>query len=114
MQATKEFLIQDPDTFCFYPFHPNPQVIHAIEQTNVSELKNLYLCEPLPYGEMVNLICQADLVLTDSGGIQEEAISLGKHVLILREKTERVEGVWAGLATIVGTDKHTIHRTLGA
>ena len=112
LQAVKDFLQKHPNTYCFYPFHPNPHVIQAIEKINMSELENLHLCEPIAYSDMVYLISHANLVLTDSGGIQEEAVSLSKPVLVLREKTERMEGVWAGLAKLVGTDKDSITRAI--
>jgi len=105
LQSVKDFLQENDDVFCFYPFHPNPHVIQEIENSALSEIKNIYLCEPVSYKEMVHLISNSNLILTDSGGIQEEAVSLGKPVLVLREKTERAEGVWAGLAKIVGTDE---------
>ena len=112
LQAIKEFLIENPDTCCVYPFHPNPHVIQAIEKTNITELQNLYICEPVTYSNMIYLIMKANLILTDSGGIQEEAISLGKTVLVLREKTERMEGIWAGLAKLVGTDTNKIKNAI--
>ncbi len=79
-------------------------LVEAIEHTGLSELSNLYLSEPLSYEQLICVLDAADIVLTDSGGIQEEAVSLGKPVLVLREKTERMEGVLVGLAHIVGTD----------
>jgi len=110
LQTIKEYLIKNKNIFCFYPFHPNPNVIQAIEKTAIGNLQNIYLCEPIPYDHMVHLIANADLVLTDSGGIQEEAVALGKNVLVLRKKTERPEGVLAGLAHIVGTDPDKIKK----
>lgn len=108
LQTIKKILLADPDLFCFYPYHPNPHVIHAINSVELADLNNLLLCEPLMYKDMVYLLDNADVVLTDSGGIQEEAISLYKPVLVLREKTERMEGVSAGLAHIVGMDPKKI------
>lgn len=108
LQATKQFLEDHPDVFCFYPYHPNPCVVQAIQDVGLSHLNNIYLCEPLAYKELAYLLLHVDWVLTDSGGIQEEAVSLGKPVLVLREKTERAEGVWSGLATMVGTDSDKI------
>lgn len=114
LESTKEFLTKHPTVFCFYPFHPNPHVIQAIEEVGLSRLPNICLTEPLAYKELAYLLLHLDWVLTDSGGIQEEAVSLGKPVLVLREKTERAEGVWAGLATMVGTDKKKIMDNLNA
>ncbi|MDR3551146.1 MAG: UDP-N-acetyl-D-mannosamine dehydrogenase [Candidatus Babeliales bacterium] len=112
MMSVKQFLLDNPGVICFYPFHPNPQVISAINQSGLSQLKNIYLSEPITYTNMVYLLSHADVVLTDSGGIQEEAISLAKPCLVLRKKTERMEGVLAGLAHIVGTDSTKIISTL--
>lgn len=108
LQTIKKILLTNPDIFCFYPYHPNPQVIQAINTVGFTHINNLLLCEPLLYKDMVYLLDNADVVLTDSGGIQEEAISLGKAVLVLREKTERMEGVLTGLAHVVGMDAHKI------
>jgi UDP-N-acetylglucosamine 2-epimerase (non-hydrolysing) len=108
LASVKQFLLNHSDVICFYPFHPNPHVIQAMYEVGLSSLDNIYLTEPLPYKDMAYLLTHADLVLTDSGGIQEEAVCLGKPVLVLREKTERMEGVWAGLAHIVGTNNEKI------
>jgi len=112
LSSVKNFLLKHNNVFCFYPYHPNPFVIQTIQKTNLAQLQNIFLCEPLNYIDMVYLLINANLIATDSGGIQEESISLGKPVLILREKTERSEGIWSGLATIVGTDKEKIFNTL--
>jgi UDP-N-acetylglucosamine 2-epimerase (non-hydrolysing) len=92
-----------PDVQIVYPVHPNPNVTEPIFR-NLSGHPNISLIEPLDYISFVDLMRRAYLLLTDSGGIQEEAPSLGKPVLVLREKTERQEGVEAGTATLVGTD----------
>lgn len=110
--AVKKFLIEHPDVVCFYPFHPNPAVIKALASAQLSEVPNMILSEPITYKDMVYLLLESDWVLTDSGGIQEEAVSLGKSVLVLREKTERMEGVIAGFAHIVGTDQTAIYQSL--
>lgn len=112
LKTMQKILQQHPNTFCIYPFHPNPNVIQEIEKTNISNLENIYLCEPISYSNMVYVITNSDLILTDSGGIQEEAIALSKPVLVLREKTERMEGVLSGLAKIVGTDAIKIEKYL--
>jgi len=96
-------LAQRTDTEVIYPVHPNPQVREPI-------LRNLSgtavrLIDPLPYVDFVDLMCRAHFLLTDSGGVQEEAPSLGKPVLVMREKTERPEAVDAGTAVLVGTDE---------
>jgi UDP-N-acetylglucosamine 2-epimerase (non-hydrolysing) len=91
------------DVQIVYPVHRNPNVAgpaHAI----LSAVPNVVLLEPLPYVPFVDLMRRSYLILTDSGGIQEEAPSLGKPVLVLREKTERPEAVEAGTVRLVGTD----------
>jgi UDP-N-acetylglucosamine 2-epimerase (non-hydrolysing) len=99
-------LAQRDDTEVIYPVHPNPQVREPI-------LRNLAgtavrMIDPLPYIDFVDLMCRAHFLLTDSGGVQEEAPSLGKPVLVMREKTERPEAVHAGTAVLVGTDEAKI------
>jgi UDP-N-acetylglucosamine 2-epimerase (non-hydrolysing) len=97
------------DTAFVYPVHLNPEVrepVRRILGTNTSE--NVHLIEPLGYREFVALMDRATLILTDSGGVQEEAPSLGKPVLVMRAATERHEAVEAGTARLVGTDFATI------
>lgn len=96
-----------PDVVIVFPIHRNPAVRQAIRAT-AGGLTNLWIIEPLPYGPFVRLMSRAHLVLTDSGGIQEEAPSLGKPVLVLREQTERPEAMAAGTAELVGTDAASI------
>lgn len=111
-KALKRFLVLHQDVICFYPYHPNPRVIQAIADAQLSQVNGLIISEPMNYKDMVYLLSSCDGVMTDSGGIQEEAVSLGKSVIVLREKTERMEGVSAGLAHIVGTDEQAIYRGL--
>ncbi len=108
LRVVKEWAVEHPDTEWFYPYHPNPQVVKAIRNVGLMDMPNLYLCEPVSYKELVYLLDAATYVLTDSGGIQEEAISLGKPVLVLREKTERMEGILIGGAYVVGSDPEAI------
>jgi UDP-N-acetylglucosamine 2-epimerase (non-hydrolysing) len=89
------------------PVHPNPEVKHTVEEL-LCDLPGMHLIPPVDYLEFVHLMARSDLVLTDSGGVQEEAPSLGKPVLVLREVTERPEGVTAGTALVVGTDQARI------
>lgn len=103
-KAIKQALEANPDLYIIYPMHPNPAVAQALKEVDLHKMENIFITSPIEYKNMVYLLCMVDAVATDSGGIQEEAISLGKHVLVLRQKTERLEGVWAGLATLVGTD----------
>ena len=85
-----------------FPVHPNPELKKTINQEIVSE--NITLCEPLDYGEMLEKINQSWLVITDSGGIQEECVTLQKPVLVLRNTTERNEVITLGAGKLVGTD----------
>jgi len=91
------------DVQIVYPVHRNPKVTGPVEQMLSGE-PGILLCEPLDYIPFVDLMRRAYLLLTDSGGIQEEAPSLGKPVLVMREKTERPEAVEAGTVKLVGTD----------
>jgi UDP-N-acetylglucosamine 2-epimerase (non-hydrolysing) len=97
------------DVHVVYPVHPNPNVQTIVNQRLRSH-PNISLIEPLDYLPFVDLMRRAYLILTDSGGIQEEGPSLGKPVLVLREKTERPEAVEAGTVKLVGTHAETIVR----
>ncbi|MFI4963048.1 MAG: non-hydrolyzing UDP-N-acetylglucosamine 2-epimerase, partial [Legionellales bacterium] len=90
-----------------YPVHPNPQISHIAFQ-QLGSHKNILLTPPLDYDVFVKVLNQAYLVLTDSGGIQEEAPALGKPVLVLRDKTERPEGIEAGVAKLIGLNAERI------
>lgn len=96
-----------PDTAVVFPVHPNPQV-RPVMEARLGALDNVALIEPLDYPHFVRLMAMADVILTDSGGIQEEAPSLGKPVLVMRDTTERPEGVAAGTARLVATDTDRI------
>jgi UDP-N-acetylglucosamine 2-epimerase (non-hydrolysing) len=87
--------------------HLNPH-IKGPAYDILGNIENVYLCEPLEYLPMVQLIKKSYMVLTDSGGLQEEAPSLGKPVLVLRQTTERPEGVTAGCVEVIGMNKQTI------
>ncbi len=96
-----------PDTAIVYPVHPNPNVrgpVHA----KLSRSRNIYLIDPQDYAPFIHLMDNAYLILTDSGGIQEEAPSLGKPVLVMRDVTERQEALEAGTVKLVGTDTKKI------
>jgi UDP-N-acetylglucosamine 2-epimerase (non-hydrolysing) len=95
------------DVRVIYPVHPNPNVQEAVNRT-LHAHPNITLLEPLDYVPFVDLMRRAYIILTDSGGIQEEAPSLGKPVLVLRDKTERPEAVEAGTVKLVGTDADRI------
>ena len=95
------------DVAVVFPVHPNPHVRASMEPV-LSGLGNVALIDPLDYPHFVRLLAASELVLTDSGGVQEEAPALGKPVLVMRETTERPEGIEAGTARLVGTDKARI------
>ncbi|HEY8197846.1 MAG TPA: UDP-N-acetylglucosamine 2-epimerase (non-hydrolyzing) [Gemmatimonadales bacterium] len=105
--AIRELARRHPDLQFVLPVHPNPQVKETVQRL-LCDLPGMHLIEPVDYVEFVQLMNRAYLVLTDSGGVQEEAPSLGKPVLVLREVTERPEGVEAGTAVVVGTDRDRI------
>jgi UDP-N-acetylglucosamine 2-epimerase (non-hydrolysing) len=107
--AIRELAARHPDLQFVLPVHPNPQVKQTVEEL-LCDVPGMHLIEPVDYLEFVHLMNRAFLVLTDSGGVQEEAPSLGKPVLVLREVTERPEGVEAGTAVVVGTDRERIVR----
>jgi UDP-N-acetylglucosamine 2-epimerase (non-hydrolysing) len=100
-------LAERPDVQIVYPVHRNPNVLGPA-QSLLSGKPNVVLLDPLPYAPFVDLMRRAYLTVSDSGGVQEEAPSLGKPVLVLREKTERPEAVEAGTVKLVGTDEDRI------
>lgn len=105
--AVKELSTKYPDVEFVYPVHLNPNVREVVFGI-LSDIPNIHLMDPLDYPYMVWIMNKAHIVLTDSGGVQEEAPSLGKPVIVLRDVTERQEGVDAGTAKLVGTDKELI------
>jgi len=105
-----QILDKFPDTALLLPLHRNPTVREPL-QAALGNHPRVFLTEPLDYAELVGAIQRCDLVLSDSGGLQEEAPSLGKPVLVLRETTERPEAVTAGTAKLVGTDSDRILST---
>jgi UDP-N-acetylglucosamine 2-epimerase len=106
MQALAR-LAKRPDVQLVYPVHRNPNVLGPAHEM-LGGCANVVLLEPLPYVPFVDLMRRSRLIITDSGGIQEEAPVLGKPVLVLREKTERPEAVDAGTVRLVGTDEDSI------
>jgi len=100
-------LAQRADVEIVYPVHPNPNVQEPVRQ-QLGGLGNVFLLEPLDYVPFVDLMRRAWLLITDSGGVQEEGPSLGKPILVMREKTERPEAVEAGTVRLVGTDPERI------
>lgn len=114
--ALERLAILNPDTKIVFPVHLNPRV-QAPVRARLHNVSNIYLLDPLDYASLVQCLKKSQLVLTDSGGIQEEAPSFGVPILVMRETTERPEAVHAGFAQIVGTDPAAIvaiaQRTLG-
>lgn len=106
-QAIAQSAAQFPDADFVYPVHLNPNVREPVNRL-LKGLKNVYLVEPLDYLPFVYLMDRSHIILTDSGGIQEEAPSLGKPVLVMRDTTERPEAVAAGTVRLVGTDVDVI------
>lgn len=100
-----------PDTQFIFPMHKNPAVREVASET-LGNLENVSLIEPLDVIDFHNYAKQSYLILTDSGGVQEEAPSLGVPVLVLRDQTERPEGVAAGTLRLVGTDTQTVYSTI--
>lgn len=100
---------ENADTVVLFPVHPNPAVRQTV-MPKLQSIPNVVLCEPLDYDQFLSCLKHAYLVLSDSGGVQEEATALGKPVLVLRESTERQEGVKAGALKLVGTDAKLIVR----
>lgn len=100
-------LAQRPDVQIVYPVHRNPNVLEPVRRL-LGETTQIDLIEPLGYVPFVDLMMRSHILLTDSGGIQEEAPSLGKPVLVMREKSERREAIDAGTAILVGTDSEVI------
>ena len=105
--ALRDLAERYPDVHLVYPVHLNPNVQGPVHET-LSGLDNVHLLSPLDYLPFVRLMDRATFILTDSGGIQEEAPSLGKPVLVMREVTERPEGVASGTVRLVGTDRARI------
>lgn len=109
--AIKDLKEKYPEVDFVYPMHLNPNVrkpIHEVFGKDLSNLKNMFFIEPLQYLEFVYLMEKATIVLTDSGGIQEEAPGLGKPVLVMRDTTERPEALSSGTVLLVGTDYNKI------
>ena len=110
-QALKDIAIENSDVQVIYPVHLNPNVREPVNRI-LSGINNIHLIEPMGYLSFIKLMDLSYLVLTDSGGIQEEAPSLGKPVLVMRERTERQEAVKAGTVKLVGTKKKDIVRAV--
>ena len=108
-RAIRRVMEERPDTKAIYPIHMNPQVRKAAHE-ELDGFDRLRIIDPLEVVDFHNFMARSYLILTDSGGIQEEAPSLGKPVLVMRNTTERPEGVRAGTLRLVGTEEETIYR----
>ena len=110
-KAIKKSALKNKNVQFLYPVHLNPTVRKIVFRL-LSDLNNVFLIDPINYEEMIWILSKSYFVLTDSGGIQEEAPSLGKPVLVMREVTERIEGIKAGNAILVGTNPKNIYNTI--
>ena len=108
-RAIRRIVEEYPDVKAIYPIHMNPRV-RQIAEEELSGCERIKMIEPLEVLDFHNFLSRSYLILTDSGGIQEEAPSLGKPVLVMRDTTERPEGIEAGTLKLVGTDEYNIYR----
>jgi UDP-N-acetylglucosamine 2-epimerase (non-hydrolysing) len=109
--AVRDVLKEVPDAVVVFPVHLNPKVREIAEKTFGGN-PSVYLTEPMDYEPFTNLMSRSYLAVTDSGGLQEEAPALGKPVLVIREETERPEGIEAGTARLVGTSYESVKENL--
>ena len=107
-RAIRDIIEELDDVEVIFPVHRNPKV-REIVQEELGGLERVHLIDPLDYEPFANLMARVDIVLTDSGGIQEEAPALGKPVLVLRDTTERPEAVTAGTVRLIGTDERRVY-----
>ncbi|MBU0485945.1 MAG: UDP-N-acetylglucosamine 2-epimerase (non-hydrolyzing) [Proteobacteria bacterium] len=112
-EALKEIAHRFPDLDIVYPVHLNPNVREPVNRI-LSQIKNIFLIEPLPYEAFLHLMGRSTVILTDSGGIQEESPSLSIPTVVMRDNTERQEAVDAGTVKLVGTDKNKIIKAVSA
>lgn len=108
-RAIRRVMEKHPDTKAIYPIHMNPKVRNAAHE-ELDGFDRLRIIDPLEVLDFHNFLAASYLILTDSGGIQEEAPSLGKPVLVMRDTTERPEGVAAGTLKLVGTKEDVVYR----
>lgn len=106
-EALKTIALNNPDIDIVYPVHLNPNVQKPVKEI-LSNTSNVYLINPLQYEQFIYMMNKSYFIITDSGGVQEEAPSLGKPVLVMRDTTERPEAVEAGTVKLVGTNKESI------
>ena len=108
-RAIRRIIDEHPDVKAIYPIHMNPVVREAAQQ-ELGDCDRIHIIEPLDVLDFHNFLARSYLIITDSGGIQEEAPSLGKPVLVMRDTTERPEGIAAGTLKLVGTDEEIIYK----
>lgn len=108
-RAIRRVMEEHPDVKALYPIHMNPVVRKAAEE-ELGECDRIHIIDPVEVFDCHNIMAQSYLILTDSGGIQEEAPSLGKPVLVMRDTTERPEGIAAGTLKLVGTEEEVIYK----
>lgn len=109
--ALREVALKHPQILIVYPVHPNPKIMEPVNEL-LKEINNILLIQPLSYPAFIWLMQESKIILTDSGGIQEEAPSLCKPVLVMREETERPEALESGIIKLVGTDQKTISKEI--
>ena len=108
-RAIRRVMDEHPDVKAIYPIHMNPVVRQTADEILGGD-ERIHIIEPLDVLDFHNFMARSYMILTDSGGIQEEAPSLGKPVLVMRDTTERPEGIQAGTLKLVGTDEENIYR----
>jgi UDP-N-acetylglucosamine 2-epimerase (non-hydrolysing) len=106
-RAVAQLCAQYEEVEVLWPVHPNPSIRGAVHEL-LAGVPRLHLCEPLDYGRFVSALKQSFLILTDSGGVAEEAPALGKPVLVMRDSSERPEAITAGVAQLVGVETERI------
>ena len=111
MKAVASFAEENPNVAVVFPVHPNPSV-RSVTQKVFGESDSVKVIDPLPYPDFIHLLAASWLIVSDSGGIQEEAPSLGKKIIVLREVTERPEAVERGYAVLIGNNAKLLKETL--
>jgi UDP-N-acetylglucosamine 2-epimerase (non-hydrolysing) len=104
LKTIKQILTLYQDIVIAFPAHPNPKVQHALQESDIAQHSRFIITKPLDYPNFVTLLTHASWVMTDSGGVQEEAIALGKPTIVMRQETERFEGILEGISLLVGYD----------
>jgi len=111
LRALARFVAARPDCVVVFPVHPNPNVRRAVDEA-LSGASGIEIVDPLDYADFIHLLSAAWMIVSDSGGVQEEAPSLGKRLIVLRRNTERPEVVQAGIAKLIGDDPVLLENTL--